>query len=92
MFSICSKRFTPPIPAAKFVVSDNGEMLFPKKAPETTAPAVIALSNPRICPIPRKAIPIVETVVKELPTVTPTSAQTTKTVGKKNFTEIILKP
>ena len=30
-----------------FVVSDNGEMLFPKKAPETTAPAVIALSNPR---------------------------------------------
>jgi hypothetical protein len=34
----------------------------------------------------------VETVVKELPQVTPIREQTTKTVGRKNRTEIILKP
>ena len=35
---------------------------------------------------------MVEIVVKELPTVIPTKLQTIKTVGKKNFTEMILKP
>ena len=75
--------------AAKLVVSDKGDILLPKKAPETIAPAVIALSNPNIWPIPKKAIPMVEIVVKELPTVIPTKLHTIKTVGKKNFTEVI---
>ncbi len=40
----------------------------------------------------QKAIPIVEIVVNELPTVTPTIAQTRNAVGKKKRTETSLNP
>ena len=42
----------------------------------------MALSNPKMCPIPKNAIPIVEIVVKELPTVTPTILHTIKQLVK----------
>ena len=89
---MCSNKLTSPIPAAKFVVSDNGEQLFPRNAPETTAPVVIASLKPKICPIPKNAIPIVEIVVNELPTVIPTIVQTKNAVGKKKRTEINWNP
>ena len=67
-------------------------MLEPQKAPETITPAVSPGLIFNVAPMPMKAIPIVETVVKELPQATPTRVQTMKTVGRKNWTEMILKP
>lgn len=85
MLRICSNRSTPVTAGAKFVVSDKGDILSPKKAPETIAPAISAGSYPRAVPIPIKASPTVAAVVKALPILVPTIAQTTKTVGMKIF-------
>lgn len=65
MFSICLKRFMLLILVVKFVVLDNGEMLFFKKVFEIIVLVVIVLLNLRICLIFRKVIFIVEIVVKE---------------------------
>ena len=81
-----------PTLAARFVVPESGEIFEPQKAPETITPAVKPGLILRVAPIPIKAIPIVDTVVNELPQATPTRVQTIKTVGKKNFTEIISNP
>ena len=81
-----------PMLAARLVVPDNGEILEPQNAPETMAPAVKPGLICNVVPIPIKAIPIVETVVKELPQATPTNVHTIKTVGKKNLTEMISNP
>ena len=77
-----------PVEAAKFVVLDRGEILAPQKAPETIAPAVSPGLICKVAPIPMKAMPIVETLVNELPQAIATRVQTRKTVGKKNLTEI----
>ena len=70
--------------AAKLVVSDNGDILSPKKAPETIAPAVIASDKSSAPAMPINATPTVATVVSELPTERPMIAVTTKTTAKKN--------
>ena len=56
------------------------------------APTVKPGFIPNTVPIPIKAIPIVETVVNELPQVIATNEHTINTVGKKNLAEIILNP
>ena len=48
-------------------MSDKGDILSPKKAPETIAPAVIAGFKPKAFDRPIKATPKVATVVKLLP-------------------------
>ena len=53
--------------AAIPVVSESGDILSPKNAPDTIAPAVIDGFNPKAFEIPIRATPNVATVVKLLP-------------------------
>ncbi|MEG0580418.1 MAG: hypothetical protein RR490_10925, partial [Niameybacter sp.] len=70
MYNMCliwSNKLVPAIAGAKFVVSDRGDILSPKYAPDIIAPAIILFGIPRALPIPNKAIPIVPTVVQDEP-------------------------
>lgn len=49
------------------VVSESGESLSPRYAPEITAPAVIAGETPCITAMPTRPTPMVPAVVHELP-------------------------
>ena len=60
---------------ARLVVSESGDILSPKYAPEMTAPAVIGAERPMIWAMPINARPIVPAVVHELPIETATRAQ-----------------
>lgn len=71
--------------AANIVVSDNGEILSPKYAPEIMAPAIQPSSNPCALPMPIKAIPMVAIVVQELPVITDTKAQIMQVEVRKNW-------
>ena len=51
----------------RLVESESGDILSPNTAPETIAPAIKARFWPIDAPIPKKAIPIVEIVVKPEP-------------------------
>ena len=78
IFFICSNKSTPTILAEILVVSDKGDILSPKNAPDTIAPAVIAGFNPKALDIPIRATPKVATVVKLLPIAIPMIAVITK--------------
>ena len=64
---ICENKSVPAIAGAKLVVSDKGDILSPKYAPEITAPAVILGDRPRPVAIPINATPNVPATVHELP-------------------------
>ena len=64
--------------AAMLVVSEMGDILSPKNAPDTTAPATTAGLAPKALPIPIKATPRVAQVVRLLPMATPTIEVSTK--------------
>ena len=53
--------------ADRIVVSDSGEVLSPRYAPEMTAPAVMAGDTPSRPAMPTRPTPIVPAVVHELP-------------------------
>src|SRR5699024_3321625 len=89
---ICANKSTFNIEDAIFVISESGDILSPKKPLETIAPAVIRRDTSIALDIPIKATPIVPTVVKELPTLIPTIADTRNTIAKKNFGVTILNP
>ena len=55
-------------------MSDSGETLSPKKAPETTAPAVQYIGMSKPAPMPISARPTVPTVPHEVPSETDTTA------------------
>src|SRR5690625_513955 len=82
MFRICVNKSTFNMEEAIFVVSDNGDILSPKNAPDTIAPAVIARETSIAPDIPINATPTVPTVVSELPTQIPTIEVTMKTTVK----------
>lgn len=82
---MCVKISVPAIAGARLVVSDKGDILSPKYAPEIIAPAVNPTCNPRACPIPIKAIPIVPVVDQELPVVKETIQQTIHAAKRKIF-------
>ena len=67
IYLICLYKSTPEILEDKYVVSERGDILSPKYAPDIIAPASQALSNPIISPALSIAIPIVPIVVQELP-------------------------
>src|SRR5699024_2121840 len=92
IFLICANKSTFNIEDAIFVVSESGDILSPKNAPETIAPAVIGKDTSIALDIPIKATPMVPTVVKELPPLIPTIADTRNTIAKKNFGVTILNP
>src|SRR4051812_18214557 len=64
---ICADRSDPVDAVARLTVSESGEALSPKYAPEITAPAVIAGDRPMFAAIPIRPMPIVPTTVQELP-------------------------
>ena len=68
----------------RLVESDKGDILSPKTAPEIIAPTTSAGLAFILAPIPKRAIPTVEIVVKPLPIARPTIEQTMKTEGTKN--------
>ena len=73
----------PAIAGARFVVSDNGDILSPKYAPEMIAPAIIPSLIPIAFPIPINANPTVAMVVHELPVANDTKAHTTQDAKSK---------
>src|SRR5699024_3753524 len=92
IFLICANKSTFNIEHAMFVVSESGDILSPKKAPETIAPAVIGSDTSIGLDIPIQPTSMVHTFVKELPTLIPTIADTRNTIAKKNFGVTILNP
>ena len=64
---ICLNKSTPVNPEAIFVVSDKGDILSPKYAPDIIAPAVRPFEISKALPIPNRAIPTVAIVDQELP-------------------------
>lgn len=83
IFLIWAKRSLPAIAEARLVESESGDILSPKTAPEMIAPATSAGLALSATPIPNKAIPIVEIVVKPLPMDRPTKEQTMNVDGTK---------
>ena len=80
-FAVVSPR--PTSFGTRIVVSDSGDILSPKYAPQITEPAAAACESPITFAIPTKATPSVPAVVHELPVTMPTSAQITAVATKK---------
>jgi hypothetical protein len=80
-----SNNSTPVTAGARFVESLRGDILSPKYAPDTMAPATMAggMANP--FPTPIKATPTVLAVVQELPVESEITAQITQVAGKKTL-------
>ena len=77
---------------ARIVVSDKGDILSPKYAPEMIAPAIHPSSKPCAFPIPINAIPMVAIVVHELPVITEINAQMMQVDARKKLGWIICIP
>ena len=83
MCRMCVNKSVPAIAGARLVVSDKGDILSPKYAPEIMAPAIIPSSKPRALPIPSKATPTVATVVQLLPVAVDTIPLIKQAANKK---------
>ena len=89
---MCRNKSVPDADDARIVVSDKGDILSPKYAPEIIAPAVQDDGMDNASPIPKSATPIVATVVQELPVTTLTIAHITQVLTRKNCGDIICMP
>ncbi len=65
------------------MVSDSGDTLSPKYAPEIMAPATQPGWNPITVPMPMKATPMVAIVLHELPVSTEMAAHMAQAVTRK---------
>ena len=83
IYLIWIKRSVPDIAAARFVVSDRGDILSPKYAPEIIDPATKPWDIPNTSPIPISAIPIVAIVDQELPEAKETMAHIIQEAKRK---------
>ncbi len=92
MCRIWVNKSVPAMAGARLVVSDNGDILSPKYAPEIMAPAMIPSSNPNAFPIPNKATPTVATVVQLLPVATDTMALIKQAANKNKVGLSTCKP
>jgi hypothetical protein len=75
---------------AKLVVSESGDNLSPKYAPEITAAATKGAGKPMPTPVAINARPMVAIEVKEVPVEIDTTAVTKAAVGTKKVGLIIL--
>ena len=82
----------PAMAGAKLVVSDSGDILSPKKAPEITAPAVIGAGIPSPAAIPISAIPMVPAVPQDVPVASEVIEEIIRAVGKKIAAEMMPNP
>ena len=92
MYLMWVNRGVPQSEDARTVVSDKGDILSPKYAPESMAPAVHPSLKPSALPIPIKATPMVATVVHELPVITDTRALIRQLVMRKTWGLMICMP
>ena len=92
IYRMCENRSAFAIDDAKTVVSDIGDILSPKYAPEIMAPALRAEGTPRASPIPNSAIPIVAIVVHEVPVITEISDEMIQAHGKNTAGDISCTP
>ena len=67
IYLICVNKLVPAIAGARLVVSDKGDILSPKYAPDIIAPAIRPFEISKALPIPNRAIPTVAIVDHELP-------------------------
>ena len=84
MWRMWSKSPSPTIAGATLVVSDSGESLSPKNAPEMTAPATTGSGTPMPPPMAMNARPTVAMDVNELPRTREMKAVTRQAIGRKN--------
>ncbi len=92
IYLMCVNRSVPAIAGARFVVSESGDILSPKYAPDMIAPATIPAGIFNTVPIATKAIPTVAEVVHEEPVATETIAQTIQAATRKIAGFKICKP
>ena len=85
MYRICEKRSALAIEEARTVVSDMGDILSPKYAPEMMAPALKAGGMPMALPTPNRAMPMVAMVVHDVPVMTEMSDEMMQAHGRKNI-------
>ena len=83
IYRICVNRSVPATAGARFVVSDMGDILSPKYAPDIIEPATIPSFIPIALPIPISAIPIVAMVDHELPVASETIEHITTEANRK---------
>ena len=76
----------------RFVVSESGDILSPKYAPEIIAPPITGAGIFKLIPIPIRAIPTVPAVVHEEPVARETMEHINKVASKKIFGDKILSP
>ena len=89
---ICTKISVSVNVEAKIVVSERGDILSPKYAPDMIAPAVYAGLIPIAVPMPIIATPTVPAVPHDVPVATEITQQNKKVNGRKNFGVIIFIP
>ena len=87
-----SNRVEPATAGARFVVSDSGDILSPKYAPDTTAPADIAAGNPKAVPIPMIATPMEPAVDHDEPVASDTMEHSRHAVNRNTLGAITLMP
>lgn len=75
---MCSYKVVPETTGAKLVESERGEILSPKYAPETTAPAAAASDTSKPAATPISATPTVPADPQEVPVHTETTEVTKK--------------
>ncbi len=92
IYLICVKSGVPTVCEAMIVVSDRGESLSPKYAPEMIAPAHIAAGMPNDCPMLMSATPNVAIVVHELPVSKEIIEQIITVANRKILGDNILRP
>ncbi len=80
------------MPGARFVVSESGDILSPKYAPETMAPAAMANGTPSPSATPIKATPTVPAVVQELPVTKDTTAHPAQAAARNHAGDNSLTP
>ena len=83
MALMCWKRSVPATAGARFVVSESGDILSPKYAPEMTTPAVRGAGTPRPSAIPIRAMPTVPDVPHDVPVESDTTEQMSSVAKRK---------
>ena len=83
MYFMCDIKSVPAIAGARLVVSERGDILSPKYAPDIIAPPIKPSEIPKAVPIPSIAIPIVAIVDQLLPVANETIAQTIQQAKRK---------
>src|SRR5699024_5569959 len=92
MWRMWSKSFTPPIAAARFVLSDNGESLLATDATELAVPARRGAGKHLPAPVDEKGMPTGAGVVSKLTNTMDAAAWTRQASAKKVLGEMAVSP